>query len=78
MIKENCSFNAFALPRRKIGVFEGLCDVVANQDQLAGIMGHEIGHLEAAHSHRRTGTQLATGWGRRHSRRCRPSFESTV
>lgn len=55
--------NAFALPGRKIGVYEGMFRVVANEDQLAAIVGHEIGHLEAEHSQERMNAQLSADWG---------------
>ena len=35
--------NAFALPGKKIGVYKGLLDVTETQDQLAAVIGHEIG-----------------------------------
>lgn len=57
--------NAFALPGRKIGVYEGMFQVVANEDQLAAIVGHEIGHLQAEHSQERMNAQVARGWGMR-------------
>lgn len=61
--------NAFALPGRKIGVYQGLLKAAKNQDQLATVIGHEIAHVLAAHSNERmstsfaaeTGLQLATG-----------------
>jgi predicted Zn-dependent protease len=45
--------NAFALPGRKIGVYEGLLGVAANQDQLAAVIGHEVGHVLARHGNER-------------------------
>ncbi len=57
--------NAFALPGRKIGVYEGMFRVVANEDQLAAVVGHEIGHLQAEHSQERMNAQIAKGWGLR-------------
>ncbi|GAB3526688.1 M48 family metallopeptidase [Photobacterium alginatilyticum] len=45
--------NAFALPGGKIGVYTGLLDVANNQDQLATVIGHEIGHVLAQHSNER-------------------------
>lgn len=41
--------NAFALPGRKIGVYTAILNVAENQDQLAAIMGHEVGHVIAHH-----------------------------
>lgn len=45
--------NAFALPGGKIGVYTGILNVTENQDQLAAIMGHEVGHVIANHSNER-------------------------
>lgn len=55
--------NAFALPGKKIGVFEGMFRVIGNEDQLAAIVGHEIGHLQAEHSQERMNAQLSADWG---------------
>ena len=44
------SANAFALPGGKVGINTGLFRVAANQDQLAAVVGHEIGHVIARHS----------------------------
>ncbi|SBS27455.1 TPR repeat-containing protein YfgC precursor [Marinomonas aquimarina] len=52
--------NAFALPGYKIGVYTGLLEVAQNQDQLAAVVGHEVGHVLARHSNERVSTQLAT------------------
>lgn len=47
--------NAFALPGGKVGVYTGLFDVAKNQDQMAAVVGHEIGHvLERHHDERIT------------------------
>ena len=37
--------NAFALPGGKVGVYSGIFSVARNQDQLAGVIAHEIGHV---------------------------------
>jgi len=47
------SVNAFALPGGKIGVYTGLLDVAKTQEQLATVIGHEIGHVLAQHSNER-------------------------
>lgn len=47
------SANAFALPGGKVGVNTGLFRVATNQDQLAAVIGHEIGHVIARHSNER-------------------------
>jgi predicted Zn-dependent protease len=50
--------NAFALPGNKIGVYEGMFGVAESPDQLAAVVGHEIGHLAAEHSKERMTAQL--------------------
>lgn len=47
------SANAFALPGGKVGLNTGLFRVATNQDQLAAVIGHEIGHVIARHSNER-------------------------
>ena len=55
--------NAFALPGRKIGVYEGMFRIADTPDQLAAIIGHEIGHVEQHHSAERVNTQAGTQLG---------------
>ena len=55
--------NAFALPGGKIGVYKGLLDVAESQDQLAAVIGHEIGHVLAQHGNERMSSELAVGAG---------------
>ncbi|TPH19349.1 M48 family metallopeptidase [Litorilituus lipolyticus] len=45
--------NAFALPGGKIGVYTGILNVTETQDQLAAIIGHEVGHVIEHHSNER-------------------------
>lgn len=52
--------NAFALPGGKIGVYTGLLRVAENQDQLAAVIGHEVGHVLADHSNARLSANYAT------------------
>lgn len=54
------SANAFALPGGKIGVNTGLLKVATNQSQLATVIGHEIGHVQAQHSNERMSLEYAT------------------
>ena len=55
--------NAFALPGRKIGVYQGLLAVAENQHQLATVIAHEVGHVLARHSNERISTQFAANAG---------------
>ncbi|UWQ21600.1 M48 family metallopeptidase [Jannaschia sp. W003] len=51
--------NAFALPGRKIGIHRGMLRLAGAEDRLAAVIGHEIGHIEAAHSRERMSAQAA-------------------
>lgn len=42
--------NAFAVPGGKVGFFEGLFSAVKNDAQIAAVLGHEIGHIQANHA----------------------------
>lgn len=42
--------NAFALPGGYVYVTRGLLVLVNSEDELAGVLGHEIGHVAARHS----------------------------
>lgn len=55
--------NAFALPGRKIGVHTGLLAVATNQDQLATVIGHEVGHVLAHHGNERMSQQFVAQTG---------------
>ena len=55
--------NAFALPGKKIGVHTGLLAVAKNQDQLAAVLGHEVGHVLAGHANERISASQASGLG---------------
>jgi predicted Zn-dependent protease len=45
--------NAFALPGGKVGVYTGIFTVAKNQDQLAAVIAHEIGHVVSRHHEER-------------------------
>lgn len=57
--------NAFALPGGKVGVYTGLLKLATTDDELAIVMGHEIGHVTARHGAERMtldqGVQLLGG-----------------
>ena len=52
--------NAFVLPSGKIGVTTGLLALVRNDDQLATVIGHEVGHVVARHAAERYSTTAVT------------------
>ncbi|MDT8425723.1 MAG: M48 family metallopeptidase [Methyloprofundus sp.] len=59
VVFEDKTFNAFALPGNKIGVHTGLVSLVDNADQLAAVIGHEIGHVQAHHGNERMSQEMA-------------------
>lgn len=63
VVFQDDTLNAFALPGNKIGVHSGLIDLVDNQDQLAAVIGHEVGHVLARHSNERLSQETAVSTG---------------
>ncbi|HVY99610.1 MAG TPA: M48 family metalloprotease [Dongiaceae bacterium] len=49
--------NAFALPGGYVYVTRGLVALANNEAELAGVLGHEIGHVNARHTAERMGQQ---------------------
>ncbi len=50
--------NAFAVPGGFIYVYRGLIDLCSNEGELAGVVGHEIGHIVARHSMKQLSKKL--------------------
>ncbi len=48
-IVDSSVLNAFALPGGKVFLSRGLAEKLTNEAQLAGVIGHEIGHVTAQH-----------------------------
>jgi beta-barrel assembly-enhancing protease len=57
LLNDPKTINAFALPGGQVFITRALYDKLRNEAQLAGILGHEIGHVIARHS----AQQMATG-----------------
>lgn len=55
--------NAFVLPGGKVGFFQGLIDFAGGEGEIAAVMGHEIGHVEARHAAERMSQQLLVQLG---------------
>jgi len=50
LLKDAETINAFALPGGQIFITYALFSKLENEDQLAGVLGHEIGHVVGRHS----------------------------
>ena len=55
--------NAFALPGGKVFMSRGLMEKMDNEAQLAGVLGHEIGHVTAQHVDERISQAYAVQFG---------------
>jgi predicted Zn-dependent protease len=58
VVFESDEVNAFALPGGKVGVYTGLLKLAQSDDELAVVMGHEIGHVIARHGAERMSEQM--------------------
>ena len=56
-VVDSSVINAFALPGGKVFVTRGLISKLENEAQLAGVLGHEVGHVTAQH----IGQQMSRG-----------------
>jgi beta-barrel assembly-enhancing protease len=67
IINDNKTLNAFCTPGGYIYVYTGLIKYLDSEDQLAGVMGHEIAHADNRHSMRQMvqsyGVQALVGIG---------------
>jgi predicted Zn-dependent protease len=63
VVFEQDDANAFALPGGKIGVHTGLLKVAKTPDQLAAVIGHEVGHVVAEHGNERVSQTVAAQTG---------------
>lgn len=55
--------NAFCMPGGKIVVYEGLFPLLANEDELAVVISHEVAHAVAKHSNERMSQQVLAEYG---------------
>lgn len=63
VVFKDSTANAFALPGGKIGVHTGILKVAQTPDQLAAVLGHEVGHVIARHGAERVSQAMATQSG---------------
>jgi predicted Zn-dependent protease len=55
--------NAFAVPGCYIYITRGLLAIMNSEDELASVLGHEVGHVVADHSDRRQNAATLSGLG---------------
>lgn len=55
--------NAFALPGGRVGVYSGILKVARTPGELAAVVGHEMGHVEADHANERLSDAFAAQTG---------------
>lgn len=53
LLRDEKTINAFALPGGQVFITHALFSQLKNEDQLAGVLGHEIGHVLGKHSNER-------------------------
>ncbi len=63
VINNNKEANAFCLPGGKVFVYTGLFKYIANDAELAAVMGHEIGHALARHGAERMSSGILAQTG---------------
>jgi len=62
-VLDSAEINAFALPGGYVYVTRGLMAYLDSEAELAGVMGHEIGHVTARHGAQRATRQQDAGLG---------------
>ena len=50
VVFESEQVNAFVMPGGKVGFYSGIMELMSNDDQVAVVMGHEVGHVKAKHA----------------------------
>ncbi len=63
VVFDSQELNAWVLPGGKVGFYKGLMDFCDNDDMVAAVLGHEVGHVVARHAALRAGQQTATSLG---------------
>lgn len=55
---DSAVINAFALPGGQVYLSRGLADKLTSEAEMAGVIGHEIGHVTARHGNQRISKQI--------------------
>lgn len=64
ILVHNSSFNAYALPGGIIIINDGVFKHLKNEDQIAAILAHEIGHIQEKHNINTADTKTLTNLGK--------------
>lgn len=62
-VLDSTEINAFALPGGYVYITRGIMAYLNNEAELAGVLGHEIGHVTARHGAQRATQQQTAGFG---------------
>ncbi len=57
-VVNNKEINAFAMPGRHLVVHTGLIDFADHQEEIAGVVAHEIAHIESGHVVKKLGKEI--------------------
>lgn len=63
VFKDDKTVNAFALPGGHVSVYTGIFSVAKTPGELAAVLGHEMGHVQAGHGAERISDQEAASVG---------------
>ena len=55
--------NAWVMPGGKVGFYAGILDIMENDDQVAAVMGHEVGHVVGRHAAERFSQRMLSQAG---------------
>jgi len=63
LLQDDKQVNAFALPGGKVAVYTGILPITRDENGLAAVLGHEIGHVIARHGGERVSQQMLVNVG---------------
>jgi predicted Zn-dependent protease len=62
-VLDSPELNAFVLPNGRVGFFRGLLELARSDDEVASVLGHEVGHVLARHAAERMSQDVAVRAG---------------
>ncbi|MCC7242565.1 MAG: M48 family metalloprotease [Acidobacteria bacterium] len=62
-VVDNAAINAFAVPGGYVYITRGILPYLGDESELAGVLGHEIGHVTARHAAQQYSRQAGGGLG---------------